>query len=191
MKAFLPFLPCVLLGLLSIGCATVTVQTDYDKAASFGVYRTYSLQMAPQGVTMAPSGQAALRDTLRDQLAARGIIEAAQGQPADLEVVTHLVTSLEVDVQQYTTTWRYGYRGTWPYRGGAYGMWVGAPVGYVDVNTYTSGTLILDFVDTKTKMLVFRGTGTGSVGTAKANAKKVASAVTKIVRRLPLTPGHP
>lgn len=60
-------------------------------------------------------------------------------------------------------------------------MWVGAPPSYVDVNTYTEIVRILDFVDTKTKALVFRGTGTGSVGDPKANAKKVASAVTKIV----------
>lgn len=188
MKSILRLLPLGLLGLFSVGCSTVTVQTDYDKDASFTAYRTYALQMAAQGVTMSPSGEAALRNTLREQLAARGIAEAAQTQPADLEVVTHLVTSLEVDVQQYTTTYRYGYRGTWPYRGGAYGIWAGAPVSYVDVNTYTSGTLILDFVDAKTKMLVFRGTGTGSVGTTKANAKKVAAAVTKIVQRLPFTP---
>jgi hypothetical protein len=185
MKATSQHLPFVLLALVAAGCSTVTVQTDYDKAATFGSYHTYTLNHAPEGITLSPSGQAALRDTLRAQLANRGITEAPAGQPADLEIVSHVVTSQGVSVQQYTTTWRYGYRGTWPYRGGGYSMWVGAPPSYVDVNTYTEGTLILDFVDTKSKALVFRGTGSGSVGDAKANAKKVASAVTKIVAKLP------
>ncbi|MCC7377439.1 MAG: DUF4136 domain-containing protein [Verrucomicrobiales bacterium] len=174
--------------LLAAGCSSVTVQTDYDKAATFGTYHTYTLNHAPEGITLSPSGQAALRDTLRTKLATRGILEAAPGQSSDLEIVSHIVTSQGVTVQQYTTTWRYGYNGTWPYRRGGYSMWVGAPPSYVDVNTYTEGTLILDFVDTRTQALVFRGTGTGSVGTTKANAKKVVSAVTKIVKQLPQPP---
>ena len=75
--------------------------------------------------------------------------------------------------------WRpaYGY--------GYYGMWAGAPRTYVDVNQYTEGTLILDFVDRHTKKLVFRGIGKAVVGGPESNARNIEEAVAKIVAEYP------
>lgn len=175
--------------LLLAGCSTITIQTDYDRSATFATYHTYSLSQAPKGMSLSPTGEAALRDTLRANLAARGISEAAPGQAANLEVVSHVFTRDETSVQQYTQ-WGYvsGYGGRWPYRGGSYTTWTGAPVTYMDVRSYTSGTLMLDFIDAKTQRLVFRGTGEGPVGNPHANAKHIAEAVKKIVRRYPAPP---
>ena len=64
-------------------------------------------------------------------------------------------------------------------------MWAGAPVTYVDVSNYTEGTLILDVVNTHTKKLVFRGTGTAVVGGPNSNAGKIRDAVKKMVAALP------
>jgi hypothetical protein len=64
-------------------------------------------------------------------------------------------------------------------------MWAGAPRTYVDVNQYTEGTMILDVVDTHTKKLVFRGTGTAVVGGPDSNADKIHDAVKKMVDALP------
>ena len=64
-------------------------------------------------------------------------------------------------------------------------MWAGAPTTYTDVRHYTEGTLILDFVDAKTRKLVFRATGTGTVGSTKANASSIEKAVTKIILAFP------
>ena len=67
-------------------------------------------------------------------------------------------------------------------------MWYGAPYTYNTINTYTEGTLILDFVDTSNQKLVFRGTGTGTVsGRPERNAEKIREAVEKIVARFPTT----
>ena len=87
-------------------------------------------------------------------------------------------------MQQYTD-WGYGYHGSWPYGYGHYGMWAGAPSTYVDVSAYTQGTLILDVVDTHTKKLVFRGTGTAVVGGPDSNADKIHDAVKQMVAALP------
>ena len=161
------------------GCSTVKVQTDYDRSVAFGQYRTYTLSPAAQGLTLSPTSEAALRDSLRNAFATRGITEAT-GQGADLEVVRHVFTRDQTSVQQYTD-WGYSYAGPWPGRYGSYGMWVGAPTTYTDVRHYTEGTLILDFVDAKTRKLVFRATGTGTVGSTKANASSIEKAVTKII----------
>ena len=40
-------------------CSTVTVTTDYDKSASFGKYKTYSLAPASQGQALSPTSEAA------------------------------------------------------------------------------------------------------------------------------------
>jgi hypothetical protein len=172
------------LAALALGaCSTVTVTTDYDHSAPFGKYKTYSLAPAKQGQTLSPVSEAALRDALRTELAARGISEATSGK-ADLAVVRHVFLQDKVSVQQYSD-WGYGYHGAWPYGYGYYGMWAGAPRTYVDVNQYTEGTMILDVVDTHTNKLVFRGTGTAVVGGPESNAEKIREAVKKMVAALP------
>ena len=46
-------------------CSSVTVTTDYDHAASFGKYQTYTLAPAAHGQTLSPTAQAALASTLK------------------------------------------------------------------------------------------------------------------------------
>lgn len=166
------------------GCSTVSVQTDYDHTAKFGDYHTYTLAPASQGLTLSPTGEAALRDALRSNLALRGITEATESQQADLEIVRHLFTRNQTTVQQYSN-WGYRNGGHWPDRYGGYGMWRGAPLTYTDVRQYTEGTLVLDFVDAKTHQLVLRGIGKGAVGSPQANAESIQEAVTKMVHEFP------
>lgn len=173
------------IGLALAACSSVTVTTDYDHTASFGKYKTYSLAPAQQGQALSPSSEAALRDALRTELAARGIHETKSGR-ADIAIARHVFTKDKVSVQQYTN-WGYGYGGAWPYGYGSYGMWAGAPMTYTDVNNYTEGTLILDFVDSRRGKLVFRGTGTAVVGGPETNANRIREAVQKIVAKLPVT----
>jgi hypothetical protein len=164
-------------------CSSVTVTTDYDHSVSFAKYKTYSLSPATHAQTLSPSSEAALRDSLRTELGARGIREATRGK-ADLAVVHNAFHQEKVSVQHYTD-WGYGYGG-WPYRYGSYSMWAGAPRTYTDVNQYTEGTLVLDFVDTRTNKLVFRGTGQAVVEGPESNARKIQEAVAKIVAKLPV-----
>jgi hypothetical protein len=167
-------------------CSTVTVTTDYDRSASFSKYRTYSLAPGGKGETLSPTSENALRATLRTQMAQRGISEAARGK-GDLAVVRHVFTKEKVAVYQYTD-WGYRYGGAWPYGYGSYSMWAGAPVTYTDVNQYTEGTMVLDFVDTRTSKLVFRGTGTAIVGGPESNAEKIRVAVEKMMAGFPVAP---
>jgi hypothetical protein len=172
--------------LILSGCSTVSVTTDYDHTANFAKYRTYALEPPPKAPALSPSADAALRTTLREDLAARGITEVPPGNHPDLAVVPHVRTQQKYDVQQYTS-WGYG-PGGWPYYGGYYGVWYGAPYTYNTINTYTEGTLILDFVDTSNQKLVFRGVGKATVSNKpEANADKIREAVSKIVASLPAT----
>jgi hypothetical protein len=176
----------VFIGLVSLfsGCSTVSVTTDYDHSVPFGNYHTYALEPPAQVPALSPSSEAALRNTLRETMAARGIREVAPSDKPELAVVPHLRQQQSYSVQQYNS-WGYA-PGTWPYRGGYYGMWAGAPSTYNSISSYTEGTLVLDFVDTLNQKLVFRGVGTGTMGSPEDNAKKIQEAVTKIVAKLPV-----
>lgn len=50
---------------------------------------------------------------------------------------------------------------------------------------YTEGSLVIDFVDSKTHKLVFRGLGQAAVGTTERNAAAIQAAVNKIVAAYP------
>jgi hypothetical protein len=165
-------------------CSTVTVTTDYDHSAPFGTYRTYAVEPPANVPPLSPTADAALRSALQENLAARGIREVTAGEKPDLAVVPHTKVQQKYSVQQYT---QWGYApGVWPYYGGYYGVWAGAPYTYSTINSYTEGTLILDFVDSSKQKLVFRGIGTATVsGDTESNAEKIREAVKKIVAKFP------
>lgn len=56
---------------------------------------------------------------------------------------------------------------------------------HADVQQYTEGSLVLDFVDSKTHKIVFRGLGQAAVGTTEENAAAIQAAVNKIVAAYP------
>ena len=183
MKTVFSGLFSLILACALASCSTVSVTIDYDHSVSFSKYRTYSLAPATKGQGLAPVSEAALRDSLRQALATKGISETSV-RKADLIVVRHVFLQQKVSVQQYTD-WGYGYGGGWPYAYGYYGMWAGAPRTYLDVYHYTQGTLVLDFVDNRTKKLVYRGTGTAVVAGQGSNARRIEEAVAKIVAGIP------
>lgn len=167
------------LNLFLASCSTVSVTTDYDHAASFEQYRTYILAPASEKIALSPSSEQALLDSLRSNLAARNITEVSEG--ADLHVVRHVTTKERI------VDW--GHRGV-PYNYGRYGLWSRDPLTMPDVSQYTEGTLILDFVDAKTRKLVFRGIGTGTVSDPETNAERIREAVEKIVEKFPKAALH-
>jgi hypothetical protein len=183
------FFAAVLICLFS-ACETVTVTTDYDRAAHFGKYKTYALTPPNRGQTMSPASEAALSDAVRAELNSRGLTEAP-ARTADLDIVRQVFVQQKTSVQQWTD-WGYRHHGGWPYGYGYgyYGMWPGAPTSYVDVQQYDEGTLILDFVDARTKKLVFRGVGKAVVGGPDSNAGKIREAVSKIVAGYPGAVAH-
>jgi Domain of unknown function (DUF4136) len=169
--------------ILFCGCSTFTVTTDYDVAASLGNYRTYALESPANTPVVSPSADSALRIALHENLAARGIREVGVNNRPDLAVVPHARLQQRRTREQYNH-WGYGVGG-WPFGAGHYGMWIGEPYPTTTIESYTEGTLVLDFVETTHGMLVFRGIGKGKVGSAKTTAENIGEAVEKIVANFP------
>jgi hypothetical protein len=155
-------------------CSSVSVKTDFDQSVSFAQYHSYTLMPGNEPIGLSPSSETALTETLHNQFAALGVVEASEN--ADLHIVRHITTRDKLSISQSSAGG--------PYRYGRYGMWAGGPQ-YTDVSQYTEGTLILDFVDSKTQKLVFRGIATGTVGDPQSNVAKIKDAVKKIVADYP------
>jgi|GEM_PF-598076 len=187
-KIYTPLL-VTLIACAFTACSTVAVTTNYDEKAPFGKYKTYILSEVPSGKKLTPASQQVLSNTVRTQLAARGITEAKQGR-SDLAIVWNVITKDKISAQEstglsYHKPSSYGST-TRPYMYGAYDIWQGAPPACIDVKNHTEGTLVMDVVDRNTNKLVFRGSATAIVGSQKSNAQNIEKAVVQMVSALPI-----
>lgn len=171
----LPSLAALVLG----ACSTVDVTTSYDHAAPFQSYRTYTIAPGPDGKDLPLYCQITLRDSVRSELAPRGVTETA-GSDADIAIVWHVFLSNRTSAQE-----RGDPGGNWAYAYGFYSAWTGVPANLANATPYPDGTLVLDVVDLHTKKLVFRGTGTAMASGPERSAKNIAKAVKKMVAELP------
>jgi hypothetical protein len=135
---------------LLVGCATAQVSTDYNPAADFSGYHTFSwIAEAPQvNDIRLQSGLAAtrIRTAVETVLEEKGFEMVASG--GDFEV--GWLASAEDRVQYSTFNSMYG-RG----RYGAYWQQT------TTAHEYTEGTLVIDIFDAGTEELVWRGIGEG------------------------------
>ena len=162
-------------------CSSVKIQTQWDKAANFKGYRTYSWITLPPGPEQAPAArdprvrEAAIQ-SVDSALAAKGLTRVAPDQSPDLFVAVHGWATSYIDV----TSYGYTYAAV-PY---AYGpMYMAAPVG-VDVREYRDGTLLIDLVDAATHKLVWRGAATDTFSPG-AEAETISNAIKKTLAYYP------
>jgi len=108
----------------------------------------------------------------------------------DFIIATHFGKENKVDI----TNWGYSYAPAGHYNGHGYlypshgysGSY--ANTGGVSVYEYEQGTLILDFVDSKTKTLIWRATAKSIISPASTPEKqteKIKNAVNKILENFP------
>ncbi len=163
------------------GCSGgANVTTDFDPGENFNSLKTYQWMSDSQNART-PNPQ---RDVFQNSLVENRFKNAVN---SDLEQKGLTQTSNKPDflVQYYFGTrnrvnvTEYGYN---------YGPWWAGTQGNVDVRQYTEGTVILDFVDAKTKQLVWRGIASGALPEHPDPAKaqdKINSLVKKMLDDYP------
>jgi len=155
---------------VAAGCGA-TIRSTTAANADLGRYRTYSFFTPPNG----PAGSETIVDqtiksSVKQALAQKGLMEAALGQTPDFLVAHHVKTQQQLDVDPIG----YGYYGY------GYG-WGGA-----DVTTYTQGTLIISFIDPKTKQVFWRGTASDVVNHPESpDTNKLAKVTGEVIERYP------
>ncbi len=146
-------------------CATVSTQARLMPGTNLAQYRTFA--WAPRARQIETPADQAIRGSIQQDLAEKGIVPNP-GQP-DFLVSYHTKTRERMEVYP-------GYYGA-----GYYAAW-----GYPDINTYTEGTLIVDFIDPRTQQIFWRGTATGVVEHPdNPDPEKIADAVDKLMDEYP------
>src|SRR5258707_2126173 len=175
--------PLVLLAaLVFASCSSVSVRTEHDPRTNFAKSRTYAWAPRPKsGMQPGLGVRAQIESSIDQGLAAKGYTKSAH---PDFYIVYHITRSEQVQVNQYTD-WGYGGGYSYRYGRGHYSLWPNYPSSYAQVTRYTEGTLIVDFVDAKTSTSSWRGTATGTVGSAQSNQQKIQEAIQKMLETVP------
>lgn len=178
---------------LLTGCTTLTVQTDYDTAYNFSTLKTYAWLDGK-----APSDDIRINNSLiinrvvnavNHTLQSKGYTLVASKDRADFYV--NWFGSIENKIQQESINAYYGQLDYNSAFGGYNGYWPG----YFRTYTYEyqQGTLILDIADSKSKQLIWRGTGENYIDKTKTPGqitKRINQTVAAILKNFP--PGdHP
>jgi hypothetical protein len=169
---------CVLLA----GCRTFNVQTDWDPAAAFErLERFYFVEPAPiEGVDPFADNsllRKRVRYAVEKVLEERGYLAAATRDEADFLITYEVLLDRELRVDGVSS--RTGYYRSDPFFGGG--------VSTATVRSYQESTLVLDVKDPATEDLIWRGWGTGIVGTRDRDRgqARVEDGVRAIIDRFP------
>jgi hypothetical protein len=155
-----------------------SVKSDYDKATDFAKYKTFSFKKGTDAPT--PFAQQRIEGAIAAQLKERGIVPS---DSPDLYVFTHTKVSKEQRVD--VTSYGYGGYPGWGGWGGGFGS------SSVMVTDVPMGTVMVDMVDAKTDLLVWRGVATDTLSTnptPEKSAKRINKAMAKLFNRYPVPP---
>lgn len=151
------------------GCgSSMTVATDYDRAANFAPLKTYTWR--PGTPLPNPLMSQRVVAAVDAQLKAKGLTRVDSG--GDVSVTYHAAADKQMDVQSFSS-------------GGHYSCWGGCSTS-TTVTNVTVGTLIVDLVDAKQDKMLWRGSATDTVSDNPAeNEKKVNDGVKKMFEGFP------
>lgn len=147
------YLTMLCLAAVGLSCSQQTaVNADYDTSADFSRYKTYAWldEVLPPDKIPENLGAAnqitdrRIRAAVDEEMAAKGFTSTTSNP--DLVIFYHVGVEDKVDV----TDWGYSYAST--------GRYWGWNTRNVDTYNYQEGSLIVDFVDANSKVLVWRGT---------------------------------
>jgi hypothetical protein len=166
-------LACIMFLFVGISAAQ-QVKTDYDRAADFAQYKTYSWEHLK---TKDPLFVDRIKNAVNAVLAARGWKQVESG--GDVSIVAIQMTSN----QETLTTFYNGFGGGWGWRrfgGGGIGE------ATTTTETYSVGTLVVDLFDAKTKKLLWRGSSSDTLSNnSDKNIKNLDKGVEKMFKQFP------
>jgi Domain of unknown function (DUF4136) len=181
------------LGTVLAGCATVSVNSDYDSKADFSKYKTYAWESEDQPRAGDPRLDNTLidsrvRDAVDQTLSSKGFQKVSSGAP-DFIVAYQAAIEQKMDVTQMTTPYYTPYATGMAYGGASmYSSWNMHGGTDTFVTQYDEGTLFVDIVDPKTNALIWRGTGKKAIDENASSAKResnINKAVQKILSEFP------
>lgn len=174
MKKYL-VITIILLGVT--GCSSISTTSDYNPAANFVSYTTFSIYdgvIKDSKLENVPLAKKRVLEAIKNEMLKKGLT-ISDSSNASLIIFAHGGTSEKMNVTDYG----YGYGGWW------------GPNPYgrnIDVSYYTEASLVFDFVDNSKDELVWRGIGTAALqdrGTPEERQAFIDEAVAKILDQYP------
>jgi hypothetical protein len=164
----------MVMALLSGLASGQQVKTDYDRAANFTQYKTYSWQHVK---TRDPLDVDRIKNAVNAALAAKGWTQVDSGGDASIVAV-----EMTRD-QQTLNTFYDGLGGGWGWRrfgGGGFGE------ATTTTETYKVGTVVVDLFDTKSKQLIWRGSASDTLSNnSDKNIKNLDKSIEKMFQHFP------
>ena len=160
--------------LIVVSCSPISVRHDYDSTVDFAKLKTFYWMPVPVQAGISKLDVKHVQSAVSTQLQAKGY-DMMPDNP-DFMIAMHLGKQHKIDVQE----WGYAYGPRARYAG----------LGRIEVYEYEEGTLLLDFVDTRSKDLIWRGVATGEVNryaSPEKKDKRINEAVQKILNNFPPT----
>ncbi len=159
---------------LAQSCSSINVSHDYDPQANFNNLKTFSWLSFPQKAEVNQLVVRRIKDAVTRELVAKGLSENSRNP--DFLIAMHGATKEKLDIQD----WGYSSPGAayWGQRD-------------ITVQQYTEGTLILDFVDAKSKQMIWRGVASGAVdpgASPEKRTKRINEGVAKLLAKFPPGP---
>jgi len=139
------------LTVLLCSCATVRVDSDYDRAATFTGYHTFTWMPREHHGSSNPLTAQRAQDAIDAELTRKGFVHANDPTMADFIVDFTIGARDRMDVQSYPEPYHGPY---WAYPGGWWRPYWGSTL---DVRTYREGTLSIDVFDARSHRPVWHG----------------------------------
>ena len=153
------FLSLVLITALS--CSPVKISSDFDRTASFALYKTFDFTPEALYFPLEDSERKLLFNIIENEMAAKGLTKSNRPDVLiDLNIKTgkHTATRAAGPVNP-NSAYSYGYGYGYGY-GYQYSWGTGFSSTTINVDSYTDGTLFIDMIDARKKQLVWQGRGT-------------------------------
>ena len=185
-------LPALAALLLAACSTTPTVRTDFDPAANFQNYRTYSWAPVEVPRGMNPLMFRRVQAAIDQSLLARGYTPA---NPGDFTIGFTVGERDRVEVRDYGhyggwggwgPGWGWGGWGGWGW--GGWGGW-GYPYSSIDVYNVTERSLVIDIYDTRTNRPVWHGVAKKDAYTDDVDYARLDQTIAAVLSRFPPQPG--
>jgi uncharacterized protein DUF4136 len=157
-------------------CSSISVSTDWDRSADLTSLRTFAWMPyapdAPHPFAGNTIVEKRVTEAVERDLGAKGI--RRDDRSPSFRIAMHTLTR---DVLNVTTwpSWGYGWHG---HPTGAWGD-------QVEVNQYTEGTLVLDFVDPASQNLLWRGVARSAIDGSTGSPEFVDEVIGKLLAEFP------
>jgi hypothetical protein len=179
MKKYL-LIPILFVAVLPACSPSLKVTSDYDRSVDFSKYKTYSFSPQSSELQVNELNKRRILSDIETQMATKGFTKAEVG---DVIVDVRVSAKERQEATAYTSGNGYGMYGGYRYGGGF-------QTTTTSVQTYVDGTLIISFIDSQKKELVWQGTGVKELdpdASAEKRVENISNAIKGILAKYPPT----